>query len=94
MKQKLPGRYETRQSKIAGFKYSAFCIPAISAILNTPLYFPHLQYYIHLCKYKGEDVFFVDFVKYVKVRLLLEKTHEINQLDHFRKGWQEFYDHL
>ena len=53
------------------------------------------KYYIHMCKKNNSQIFFMDYIKYVKDRLEIEKMYcQINQLDTFEKRWAEYFDQL
>ena len=53
------------------------------------------KYYIHVKKTNREQIFFIDYIKFVKDRLKIEKAVcELNQLKSFEKRWSDFYNML
>lgn len=66
--------------------------PVIDVMNLTILY---AKYYIHMRKSNNDDIFFPDFLLFVKQKLEVEKMYcEINNINTFDKKWKVLYEHL
>ena len=55
----------------------------------------YAKYYIQMKKSASEQIFFIDYVKYVKDRMEIEKAFcDINQLETFNDRWVTYYELL
>ena len=89
---------------ILGFTIMLSCTDVIFGIsnLNNDTYVDFMnltilyaKYFISLRKKNNEQLFFIDYVRFVKDRFEIEKVFcEINQLDTFERRWKTYYESI